>query len=139
ELLRGLVQDEYELGCEADLIFACSQEDLERFARIYEFPTAKMRVVPNGVMTQGRPRPDAEARAALRERLGLEEGRLAVVFIGSPYGPNLAARRFIAERLAPALPDVLFVIAGGVGAEIGERLQNLLVTGSLDEAAKNDW
>ena len=138
-LLRGLVQDEYELGCEADLILACSQEDLERFGRIYEFPAEKMRIVPNGVMMRGRPRPDATARAALRERLGLDEGRLAAVFIGSPYGPNLEAGRFIAEHLAPAVPEVLFVIAGGVGAEIRARHPNLLVTGPLDETAKNDW
>ncbi|MFA7666744.1 MAG: glycosyltransferase [Burkholderiaceae bacterium] len=140
ELLRALVQDEYALGRAADLIFACSQEDLERFARIYEFPTAKMRVVPNGVMVQDRHRPEAAVRARLRRRLGIADEQLAAIFIGSPYGPNVEAARFIAEQLAPAMPGVLFVIAGGVGTALGGvRGDNLRITGGLDEAAKNDW
>lgn len=139
-LLRAVVEDEYALGRAADLVFACSQEDLERFARIYEFPTAKMRVVPNGVMLAGRNRLDAATRTRLRRRLGIADEQLAAIFIGSPYGPNIEAARFVAEQLAPALPEVLFVIAGGVGTVLGRvRCENLRITGGLDEAARNDW
>ena len=36
--------------------------------------------------------------------------------MGSLYGPNEEAARFIVDTLAPALPGVTFAICGGVGA-----------------------
>ena len=71
-LLREVAEDEYALGCRADLIFACSQEDLERFARIYDFPYEKMRVVPNGAMafSPGQRLSRAQARRCLSLRGG---------------------------------------------------------------------
>jgi glycosyltransferase involved in cell wall biosynthesis len=136
-LLRQVVEDEYALGCRADLIFACSQEDLERFARIYDFPCEKMRIVPNGAMAfapgQQFNRPEA------RRSLGLRGDALIAIFIGSAFGPNVEAARFIADQLANALPEVTFVIAGGVGDELRCEKTNVIITGRLEEAKKLQW
>lgn len=139
DLLRGVVQDEYDVGRRADLILACSQEDLLRFNRVYEFPTDKIRVIPNGVMAFANPRPTSEARREIRSSLGLAESQLVAIFLGSAYGPNLEAARFICDSLAAQLPDVLFVIAGGVGADLTCRISNVNVTGRLDDDEKHRW
>lgn len=139
EILEGVIADELECGKRADWILACSHEDLLRFRRLYGFSPAKMRVVPNGVMAFADPVPDAAARCAAREVTGLAPDAFAAIFIGSAYGPNLGAARFIAEQLAPACPDVTFVIAGGVGEEIRATPPNVVITGRIDDKARADW
>ncbi len=139
KLLRQVVDDEYQLGCRADLILACSHEDLLRFQRIYEFPPDRIRVVPNGVMAFAHPVPSREDKSKAKAGLKLEKGRLIAVFIGSAYGPNIEAGKFIMEHLADTLPDVTFVLAGGVGAEVPGRKRNVIVTGGLNEQEKLRW
>lgn len=138
-LLRKVVADEYDLGSRADLILACSHEDLLRFNRIYEFDPASMRVIPNGVMAFEMLPPSAEQRVAIRRKLGLAEDAFIAIFIGSPYGPNRDAADFIVQRLAPALPGVTFVVAGGVGEAVSSRGKNVVCTGRIDEEGKRDW
>jgi len=139
ELLRHVVQDEYDVGSRADWIWACSQEDLLRFNRVYSFAPEKMRVVPNGVMAFNDNLPTPEKRTSAREALGVDAGAFVAIFIGSPYGPNVQAAKLIDKELAPLLPDVTFVIAGGVGAGMHPSHGNVRVTGQLDDAAKYRW
>jgi glycosyltransferase involved in cell wall biosynthesis len=139
ELLRQVVQDEYDVGCRADWIWACSQEDLLRFNRVYSFPPEKMRVVPNGVMAFNDTLPAPHKRTTARETLGVDAGAFVAIFIGSAYGPNIQAAEFIDKELAARLPQVTFVIAGGVGAGMRPTHSNVRVTGQLDEAAKYRW
>lgn len=140
DLLRDVLATEYRLGSRADVVLACSHEDRERFWRVYEWPFAKMRVVPNGVMaTQVRVATAAERERAKRA-LGLDPERRAAIFIGSPYRPNVEAATFIAQQLAPALPEMDFVIAGGVGAALQRPLlDNVRVTGQIDDVEKQQW
>lgn len=139
DLLRHVVQDENDVGTAADWILTCSQEDLLRFNRLYGFPLDKMRVVPNGVMAFRNPLPTPELRRAARQALNIEVAAFVAIFIGSPYGPNAQAADFIAQQLAPAMPHVTFVIAGGVGQVMKSDLPNICITGSLDEAEKIRW
>lgn len=137
DLMRQVAQDEYDVGRRADWILACSQEDLLRFQRIYGFSPGKMRVVPNGVMAflgAG-----AISREKARRKLEFGGGSFVAIFIGSNYGPNIEAARFIADELAPTMQDVTFVIAGGVGSAIHSRRKNVIVTGFLDEDKKLAW
>ncbi|MCP3720345.1 glycosyltransferase [Paraburkholderia sp. CNPSo 3281] len=137
KLLRQVAQDEYDVGRRADWILACSHEDLLRFNRIYGFSPARMRVVPNGVMAySGEGSLD---KHEARRRLGLGDDAFVAIFIGSSYGPNVEAGHFIAEELAPAKPNVTFVIAGGVGTTIEGTGKNVIVTGFLNEAQKLAW
>lgn len=139
ELLRSVVQDEYSVGCRADWIWACSHEDLLRFNRVYGFSPEKMRVVPNGVMAFNDNLPTPDKRTAARMLLGVDEKAFVAIFIGSGYGPNIQAAEFIDKELAAKLPQVTFVIAGGVGSGMRPSRKNVRVTGQLDEAGKYRW
>lgn len=138
-ILRQVVLDEYEIGTRADLILACSLEDLNRFHRIYELDPAKIRVVPNGVMAFNRLPPSAEQKKQVRRTLKLPTDAIVAIFIGSPYGPNVEAAEFISTELAQQLPEIIFIIAGGVGETVTERGKNVICTGALDEDDKWRW
>lgn len=139
ELLRDVVETELRLCRRADLVLACSHEDLARFNRLYRVRADKLRVVPNGVMAFSHPVPDAEVKVAARTTLDVAHWGMIAIFLGSAYGPNVEAARFIIDNLAPSMPDVLFVIAGGVGAQLATMRANVRITGPLDEAEKHQW
>lgn len=138
-LLRRVIQDENDVGWAVDWVLACSQEDLLRFHRLYGFPLEKMRVVPNGVMAFRDPVPTPELRLTERQALNIDTAAFVVIFIGSPYGPNIQAANFIVQQLAPIMPHVTFVIAGGVGQGMKSNLLNVRITGHLNEADKTRW
>ncbi|MFT0891448.1 glycosyltransferase [Pseudochelatococcus sp. G4_1912] len=140
EVAKGVVEVESAVCRAADLILACSHEDRESFASLYGIPPARIRVVPNGTFTRSITPSTTDEKHRARQQLGAE-GRPVAFFLGSNYGPNVAAARFIAEALAPALPHVLLVIAGGVGGGLeGVRLrENVRVTGQISEEEKVLW
>jgi glycosyltransferase involved in cell wall biosynthesis/GT2 family glycosyltransferase len=144
EIARGVVAAEYAMCREAHLILACSQADREDFVRFYGVPAARTRVVANGTFTRRILPADAAARAAARAGLGIpaeDRERKIAFFLGSGYGPNTEAGRFIAATLAPALPEVRFVLAGGVCDSLeGVRLPpNLRLAGLISEDEKLAW
>jgi glycosyltransferase involved in cell wall biosynthesis len=140
EILGQVVEAEYQLCRAADLVLACSQEDLELFVALYEIDPCKFRVVPNGVMT-GRihPVPD-QRKAPIKQTLGLDPDRQCAIFLGSNYAPNIESARYIIVELAGEFPELQFVIAGGVGAAMPNDLpDNVVVTGFLAEDEKLSW
>lgn len=139
KLLHDLVNDELRLCQRADLILTCSQEDLERFNRIYRISAEKMRVIPNGVMAFKHKCPSSDERLAAKKQFGLDRISFIAFFIGSAYGPNVEAANFIVHELAPAIGDVFFVIGGGVGAQISSDQSNVLVTGPLSDDQRKLW
>lgn len=138
-LLEFVARDEDMLLRQADIVFACSHDDALRFQRIYDAPFSKMRVVPNGVMTGARRPASDEQRAKAKLALALDKERITAIFVGSLFEPNVQAAQFIAGPLAKALPDVTFVIAGGVGAAVSNAPANVLVTGSLSAPDLDRW
>lgn len=139
-LLRGVIAAEYQVGRRADLVLACSSADRERFGRIYEWPFAKMRVVPNGVMSSNISVAAAAERLEAKRALRLGASSPAAIFIGSAYGPNVEAARFIVEELAPSVAEMEFLIVGGVGSALeGPVPPNVRVTGTVDEEGKKRW
>jgi glycosyltransferase involved in cell wall biosynthesis len=139
DILREVVGVEYALCRRADSILACSYEDLLLFSRLYGISASRIRVVPNGVMS-GTVKPAShDERIATRRTLQIGGEKRIAIFAGSDYPPNVAAARFIVDDLAPRLPEVLFVILGGVGAKIAHAANNIVVTGVIDEATKCQW
>ena len=130
--------------CEAaDLVLACSQEDRGLFRKLYGVPIEKIRVVPNGVFIESIAPAAAEAKDAAKKRFGIH-GKIAAIFIGSAYGPNAEAAKFINAVLAPSVPEVTFIVAGGAGDAISSlgskgRSRNVIVTGPIDEETKLAW
>ncbi len=137
-LAREAVRCEVALCRDADLILACSQEDRLLFAALYGIEIGKVRVAPNGTFTKGLGRVAREERALARKSLGIGERPLAI-FLGSSYPPNIEAANYICRQLAPAIPNVLFAVCGGVGDGLSAEtlgaikggVANLRVTGSI--------
>lgn len=140
EVARGVVEVERAICRAADLILACSHEDREAFVSLYDIAPERIRLAPNGTFTRKILPPTKDEKYTARQQLGVEGGEVAF-FLGSNYGPNVAAARFIAEVLAPALPEILFVIAGGVGEGIEELSlpKNLRLTGRISDDEKIQW
>lgn len=140
QLVRGVVALEYRLCREADLVLACSQEDREIFARVYDVGWDKLRLVPNGVFAFRHELPTSEQRATAKKVLGVDKTRL-VIFVGSNYGPNNDAAAFIASELAESRPDVAFALIGGCCDQLPKRgrAPNVMVLGTLDDENKHAW
>lgn len=139
EVVRGVVEIEFEICHAAHLVLACSHEDRAAFMRLYGIPAGRIRLVPNGTFTRQLTPPTPEEKLAARKTLGIGKNPLAF-FIGSNYGPNVDAARFIAATLAPALPQVNFAIAGGVCESLDRPLPaNLRKAGLLSEEEKHVW
>lgn len=119
-LARRVEQTEREAVHGSNLTLACAPTDADEFQRRYGLDAGRIALIPNGVNC-GRIRPGAPAeKTALRRRLGLPDGPLAI-FVGSQYEPNLIAADFIIRSLALASPGVTFAIVGGVGPMWRER------------------
>lgn len=140
EILCEVVKAEYDVGQRAQLIITCSKEDSDLYALIYEWPMSKMKVVPNGVMASTITPPTIEGKNAEKIAVGLSPDRVAAIFIGSNYQPNVEAARFIAEELAVRSPEIDFVIAGGVSNHLPAcSNENVICTGFLEENKKLSW
>jgi glycosyltransferase involved in cell wall biosynthesis len=139
-LLEGVAGTEASLLARSDLVYCCSSEEVDLFHRIYEVPLQKLRIAPNGTFTK-RFGADllaqrAEARRNISDRYKFDGS--CAVFMGSQYGPNAEAGRFIVEKLAPAMPRVTFILIGGV-AESFMSLSlpsNVICTGIVDDEQK---
>ncbi len=143
-IVRGVIESELSLCHEAHLILVCSGEDARLFHDLYGVPFEQIRVVANGAFVD-RTRPASpQERLDAKRRLGLE-GWTTVLFAGSDYRPNREAAEFIVYELAPRIPEVLFIVAGGVGANprslgiAGSGPPNVRVTGFLARDSLNLW
>lgn len=139
-LLRRVAEVEYALCQRADLILACSHEDRETFHRLYDIDWSKLRVVPNGIFAFKHALPSPDRRANAKRSLRVGQRSLAL-FVGSGYGPNNDAARFINERLAPLMPLVGFAIIGGCCESLAKTTlaSNVMALGVLEEDHKQDW
>jgi glycosyltransferase involved in cell wall biosynthesis len=115
--------------------------DADRAATLARIPAlaGKAVVVPNGVAGPACAFvPPTEARAA-RRRAGLS--RPVAVFMGAGYRPNCEAAEAIVRTLAPALPEVVFIVlglplAGFLDFGGTEPGANVLWTGPVPEETK---
>lgn len=125
----------------ADLVFACSQEDEQEFVHAYGADRSKIHIVPNGVtMPDPLPKSDPELVAGARARLKLNTSRASAFFIGSFHPPNSEAVHFLLTRIAPALEDVMFFIAGKVcdGFSHVTIPANVRMLGPISDETKSD-
>ena len=121
DVIWRLVQScEEKLVRGADLLTACAQNDLSRFAEIFG-ASAHAMLVPNGVHGFAAP---------IVNRSG---NRL--VFIGSAHHPNQTAAALIRDVLAPAMTGYEFHIIGRC-MEPGRPRPNVISHGVVDDAAK---
>jgi glycosyltransferase involved in cell wall biosynthesis len=96
----------------SSFVLACSQDDKQGLQRIYNVPEEKFVWAPNGVDTHDVAYVGPNERKQRKAKAGLSQ--TVALFIGSWHAPNLDAVAII-EAMAPKFPDVVFLIAGGVG------------------------
>jgi len=126
---------------ESDLILACSEEDKQAFVAVHGVQAEKIVIVPNGVDIQNIQPVSAAARVQAKDALGI--AGFAALFIGIAYPPNLEAARLIIDQLAPANPDVTFIIVGSVGERIAveidrsNRPSNVKLLGAVSDEVRN--
>jgi glycosyltransferase involved in cell wall biosynthesis len=140
ELAKCAAMAECFLVRAADLVIGCSTEDIAFFSASYRAPDDRFELVPNGVFVERIRAPSSQESGARKSALELA-GPVAI-FLGSDYGPNRDAARFIVETLAPALPWVTFAICGGVGRGMsgGSDLPvNVRAPGILDDEQRLEW
>ncbi|MEW6734647.1 MAG: glycosyltransferase [Acidobacteriota bacterium] len=142
ELVKHVACLEYELCQAADLVLACSHEDRELFHKLYNIPYSKILIVPNGTFINRFSFIEESRRNQIKQKLGIDDKPLAL-FIGSPFQPNVEAAIFICTTLAPMLPEITFVIAGGVVDRLNHLktalTANIRLTGRLTEEEKLDY
>lgn len=137
---RKVAAMERECARASDLVLACSEGDAADLVRLYGLDPLKVVVVPNGVDdTEIRPAPE-ESRPEIRRRLKVPEGRPAILFFGSFHPPNIDAVEYIVGKLANALTDVDFLVAGRVcNAFEGRPLPgHVKLLGAVDDPTKID-
>jgi FkbM family methyltransferase len=127
---------------ESDLILACSDEDKRTFVEVYDLKPQKILVVPNGVNVRAIRPATPSARARARQHLAMEG--FVALFIGSAYPPNLEAVGLILNQLAPANPEVTFVLVGGASepsivAGVAPHIpRNVRLLGHVSDAGRDE-
>lgn len=140
DIWQQVVAAEKLVGDRADLVLACSDEDAEGFIDDYGWDPDRIHVVPNGTFVRDQPPSSPRDRDAARKSLKLDENSSIGFFIGSDYGPNIEAAKFILEDVAPRLPHITFAIGGGVCARLpSASLPNVSVLGYMEESDKQMW
>ena len=139
ELVKEVARVERELCQEADLVLACSHEDRLLFHDLYGIPRDKIAGAPNGTFTKDVPVANPTRRKQAKEQLEIGTAPVAI-FLGSAYGPNIEAGRFIVEKIAPRMRHVVFTICGDVGPELEKSEKalprNVRITGRLTNEDK---
>ncbi|MCF8055248.1 MAG: glycosyltransferase [Desulfocapsa sp.] len=143
EISREVVLAEHEICHRADVVVACSDEDCRHYEEIYGVTKDKLLVIPNGVFSNTIVPPTVEQKSAAKQKTGCQ--KQTAIFLGSGYEPNIEAVRFIISSVAPKLPDVSFLICGGVAKaeefkNVGDGLPaNVRMVGYIPEEEKSDY
>ena len=97
-------QLEYRACLGADLVVPVTNEDREKFIHLFGTNRARVHVAGNGSVCRFDDETAFEAQVDAASAL----------FLGSKWGPNLTAGKFICSTLAADCPDITFHICGNV-------------------------
>ncbi|TWI66076.1 glycosyltransferase involved in cell wall biosynthesis [Desulfobotulus alkaliphilus] len=141
EIIEEVARTEQLAGDRADLILACSDEDVHGFMDEYNWKKTRIKVFPNGVFTDNIMPPSPDQKNKARKQLNFKTKQsLTAFFIGSNYAPNLEAANTILDIIAPECPDVHFVIAGSVCNGIkSSPPENVSLVGYVSDEQRTDW
>ncbi|MDD5097382.1 MAG: glycosyltransferase family 4 protein [Candidatus Omnitrophica bacterium] len=123
----------------ASIIIVSSEEDKKLFVRLYRIAEEKIFIIPNGTCIEAVP--VYEKRKEARLKLNLSEAKPVLLFIGTHYGPNIEAAKFIVDELAPQLPESDIVLLGSVSEYFKNNNlpKNIRLVGRVSDAELYDW
>lgn len=136
-LLEMVKHDENKCWSESELVFACSQDDIQALEALYGNTLSQKIVVPNGASLEDVRFVSDSERRMLKNKLGIHTRKTAL-FMGSWHGPNLEAIEHIIS-LSAAFPDIIFLIVGSAGLAFKDRTlpENIIMLGVVDDDEKN--
>ncbi len=144
ELLQEVESVERELCAAADLILACSNEDMAGFVDMYDVEPEKINLCPNGAFINEISTISRTSRTA--DFYGsFPDSPMTALFIGGQYIPNIEAVEFICREIAPECPHITFGLLGDSGPAFirknpSEKLPfNVNVIGGVDDGQKLHW
>lgn len=130
---------------ESALTVACSPDDVHTLSAEFGVGESHFAEIPNGVDVVDVPFTSGGPRLAARSRwldhhhplAGRRPPEHIALFMGSWHPPNIEAVELIL-RLAPSLPEVVFVVAGSVGMYFKDWVvpPNVALVGRISETAK---
>lgn len=139
-VLNKVIEAEKLAGDEADLILACSEEDVDGFVEHYNFPRSKIKVFANGVFADKILPATKKQKKEARLKLNIKFSEKICFFIGSNYQPNVDAANFILNNLAAEFENIIFIIGGGVCDKLSKNLpSNVRAIGYIEEDEKLLW
>ena len=129
EIVRSMEQ---KILDRADLVVCVSSQDANAFQAIN--PGVRAIVVENGVRIYDPGKHEAVNHNSLHE----DNLTPLAVFLGSAHPPNIQAARFVVDVIAPANPDVQFLLAGTVCNAFDSTAlpRNITLLGFLGNAEK---
>lgn len=119
-------QFEYRTCLNSQLVVSTTNEDSEKFVHMFGVSRDDTYLAGNGSVCRFEedklPSDAVDAKSA--------------IFLGSKWGPNLKAGRFICSTLAPACPEITFHICGNVCEKLdfSETPENVILHGVVDDA-----
>lgn len=115
----------------ANAIFVTSNEDKKRLCELYCISENKIFVIPNGANIQNFS--SYENKMVIKKELGLPNKKI-VLFVGWIHPPNIEAVEEIIKISNKLNGDILFLIAGRVGAifKNNNKYKNILFTGEVE-------
>ncbi|MFZ1829882.1 MAG: glycosyltransferase family 4 protein [Candidatus Competibacteraceae bacterium] len=122
----------------AAVIYACSNEDLDRLYQLYGATQGLLLEVPNGVSLEDVPYISLSERQIIKAKLGLPSDKKIALFMGSWHVPNLEAIEYILS-FAQKIPEVFFLILGSGGLAFSSRNLpcNVGMVGIVDDETKS--
>lgn len=118
-LLETLRECESRACRDSELTIVCAPDDAVKYSELYNYDSSKAVVVANGVDLGTVQYIDAKERKSLRLGVGVNDKKLAI-FIGSWHKPNIESVEEII-KLAPSMPDYIFIIIGSVCGYFSSR------------------
>ncbi|MBN1355873.1 glycosyltransferase family 4 protein [bacterium] len=138
KLLRDVIDSEKLAVSRSDVLLTVSKAEGEKIAHRYRRVPPSFSIVPNGTDTAGIRPADPGEQLAARGHFGIS-GQPLALFMGAWHPPNLEAFRFIVDRMAPAIPSMMFLVVGSVLDQYTARIgpfhppSNIIATGVVDD------
>ncbi len=109
-ILDDVFKYEKELIEQANIVYACGENDIKEYVKTYNSDASKMISAPNGFELEKNPFIPIKERLKLKRQYGLLSEKI-VIFIGSWHKPNLDACEEI-FKIAQKTKNVKYLIIG---------------------------